>query len=110
MYCGTLYTAQLWSKFTLSVYRKLSVAYHGIFKKMLNLPRSTSNSLTFVSHNVPTFQEIMRRNVYSFFTRVAASANSLVSKALMNEDSTLQKGGMIYCINYTVLDFLLIVR
>ena len=94
MYCGSLYTCQLWSNFTLSVYKKLSVAYHGVFKKMLNLPRWTSNSMTFVTNKVPSFQEIIRRSVFSFFNRVAGSVNNLVINVLNNEhsnESTLLK-------------------
>ncbi len=93
-YCSSLYTAQLWSHFTLSVYKKLSVAYHSVFKKMLNLPRWASNSATFVTNNVPSFQEIIRRNVFSFYTRCAECDNKLVTNALSNEhsdDSTLLK-------------------
>jgi hypothetical protein len=94
MYCGSLYTAQLWSHFTSYVYKKLAVAYHGVFKKMLNLPRWASNSSVFASHNVPSFQEVIRRNVYSFYTRVTVCNNRLVANVINNiysEDSTLQK-------------------
>ena len=82
MYCGSLYTPQLWARFTQATMRKLTVAYHGIFKKMLNLPRWASNSVTFVNCNVPTFQEVLRKNVYSFSTRIVLSENSLIKNAL----------------------------
>ena len=80
--------------FTSYVYKKLLVACHGVFKKKLNLPRWASNSTLFVSHNVPSFQEVIRRNAYSFYTRVAVCINILVAYVINNiysEDSTLQK-------------------
>ena len=40
-FCSSLYTSQLWGRYSYSVYRKINVAYHGSFKKFLNFPRST---------------------------------------------------------------------
>ena len=71
MICGSLYTPQLWGNFTQATMRKLTVAYHGIFKKMLNLPRLTSNSVTFVNCNVLTFQEVLRKVIFSFCSRIS---------------------------------------
>ena len=82
MICGSLYTPQLWARYTQATMRKLTVAYHGIFKKMLNLPRWTSNSVTFVNCNVRTFQEVLRKTVFSFSSSIAMSHNSLIKNVL----------------------------
>ena len=85
MICGSLYTSQLWARYTQATMRKLTVAYHGIFKKMLNLPRWTSNSLTFVTNNVRTFQEVVRNSVFSFSRRIDISNNILIKNVLNDE-------------------------
>ena len=81
-YCSSLYTGELWCRFTQSVYRKINVAYHGVFKKFMNFPRSTSNSLLFVYYNVPTFQELIRKYVISFRARLQDSINLLIADLL----------------------------
>ena len=81
-FCSSLYSSFLWCRFTQAAYRKVNVAYHGVFKKFLDYPRFTSNSLVFVSYNVPTFQELIRHHVYSFRTRLLKSENTLLMNLL----------------------------
>ncbi len=82
-YCTSLYTAQLWANYTQASLRKLSVAYHSILKMLLNLPRWYSNSMLFVNVGVPTFQELLRRYVFGFKSRIECSDNNLI--ACINE-------------------------
>ena len=56
----------------------MTVAYHGAFKKFLNYPRYTSNSLLFVFFGVPTFQELIRKYINGFRNRLANSENALI--------------------------------
>ena len=84
-YCSSFYTAELWSNYTQAAIRKLTVAYHSIFKKMLNFPRNTSNSLVFVYYSVPTFQEIIRKSIFSFTTRLYTSDNTLIKDLILSE-------------------------
>ena len=78
-YCTSLYTAQLWANYTQASMRKISVAYHNILKMMLNLPRWHSNSMLFVNIGIPTFQELYRRCIFGFKSRIECSNNSLVT-------------------------------
>ena len=84
-YCTNLYTAELWCNYTQTALRKLAVAYHSILKKMLGYPRNTSNSLLFVYHSVPTFQEVMRKSIFSFKSRLLSSNNILVKDIFLCE-------------------------
>ena len=88
-YCTNMYTAELWCNFTQAAIRKLAVAYHGVFKKMLGFPRNTSNSLLFVYYRVPTFQEILRKRVFSFKNRLNMSNNILISEILSSDNHPL---------------------
>ena len=78
-YCTNLYTAELWCIYTQAALRKLAVTYHSIFKKMLNFPRNTSNSLLFVSYGIPTLQELIRKRIFSFKNCLIFSDNVLIS-------------------------------
>ena len=81
-HCSSMYSAYLWSRYNQSSLRKLTVAYHGVLKKFLNFPRSTSNSLLFVFYGVPTFQELIRKYIYSFRDRISNSDNALIVEIL----------------------------
>ena len=81
-YCSSLYSSFLWCRYTQATYRKVNVAYHGIFKKFLDYLRSTSNRFVFVYYNVPTFQELLRHHVFSFHTRLLKSENDLLLNLL----------------------------
>ena len=90
-YCTSLYTCQLWSSYKQSSMKRLCVAYHGIFKKMLNLPRYTSNSYLFVFSEILTCQELIRKNVYGFSCRVTNNENTLVKAACSGDQSFYSK-------------------
>ena len=92
--CTCFYTPQLWSSFKKSVFSKLSIAYHCVFKKLMSISKYESNSICFVNFFTPTFQEIMRKHTYSFMQRLLGSNNTFVV-ALQGSDlfyrSSLQK-------------------
>ena len=88
-FCTSLYTAQLWCDYTQSALNKLKVAYHSILKQMLNYPRYMSNSMVFVHHGAPTFQELVRKYVYSFRNRMSFSSNEIIM-TIMNSGLTLK--------------------
>ena len=78
-YCTSLYTAHLWSNYTLASLKKLAVAYHCVLKMLLNVPRWYSNSTLFVNVGVPSFQELHRRYIFGFKSRVECSENQLIA-------------------------------
>ena len=84
-YCSSMYTCYLWSNYTQSELRKLAVSYHSVFKKLLNYPRNTSNSLLFVYYNVPTFQEVLRKSIFSFKCRLDTSNNVLINDVIHSD-------------------------
>ena len=80
-YCTNMYCANLWSRFSLGQIQKLKVAYNKSFRKLFKLPARCSASEMFVHRNVPTFDILMRRNVYSLQQRLMKSENALVQAA-----------------------------
>ena len=58
--------------------RKLKIAYNNDLRRILNLPTYNSASEMFVNLNIPSFDELLRKFVYSFIkSRIQDSCNSL---------------------------------
>ena len=61
-----IYGCQLWSRLFKYSNRKLLVAYNDAFRQLLREPRWCSASRLFVYNNVPSFDAVVRKLVYSF--------------------------------------------
>ena len=59
--------------------KKLKIAYNNGLRRLLNLPKYNSASEMFVNLNIPSFNELLRKFVFSFKTRIIESDNSLVN-------------------------------
>lgn len=92
-YCVNLYCCQFWSKCTKAVMNKIRVAYNNGLRRLMNLSYRNSASEMFVYLNIPSFQELIRKNVYNFINRVKASHNSIINLFVssISGSSTLSK-------------------
>ena len=59
--------------------RKLKIACNNGLRRILNLPKYNSASEMFVNLNIPSFDELLRKFVYSVKSRIQDSCNSLVN-------------------------------
>jgi hypothetical protein len=84
-YCCTMYCAPLWTNFSENVKRKLVIGYNNSLRFLLGLPRWNSASNMFVNYNVFSFEEVMRKYVFSMITRLSNSENCIL-KSLWNYD------------------------
>jgi len=79
---------------------KLRVAYNDAFIYLLSEPRWCSAFDLFVSHNVPTFDALIRKFVCSF----SYNSDNVVIRSFMNSDlcrcSQLLSGGVVYCFSF----------
>ena len=78
-YCSTMYCSSMWFDSTVTAMRKLKIAYNNGLRRILNLPKYNSASEMFVNLNIPSFDELLRKFVYSFKSRIQDSCNSLVN-------------------------------
>ncbi len=62
-YCGSVYTIQLWCRYTKKQYKKIIVAYNNVFLKFLGYDTYCSASSMFVESRVDTFNVSVRRMV-----------------------------------------------
>ncbi len=80
-----MYCAPLWTNFSANVKRKLVICYNNSLRFLLGLPRWNSASNMFVNYNVFSFEEVMRKYVYSMVTRLSNSENCIL-KSLWKHD------------------------
>ena len=66
--------------------RKLTVSYRDTFKRLINVPRYTSSSLSFAMNATDHINVVFQKSAYSFMSRVTASPNSIVT-AIVNSDA-----------------------
>ena len=78
-YCITMYCSSMWFDSTVTAMRKLKIAYNNGLRRILYLPKYNSASEMYVNLNLPSFDELLQRFVYSFKSRIQDSCNSLVN-------------------------------
>ena len=74
-----MYCSSMWFDSTVTAMRKLRIAYNNGLRRILNLPKYNSASEMFVNLNIPSFDELLQKFVYSFKSRIQDSCNSLVN-------------------------------
>ena len=62
-----------------SSFSKIRVAYNNFYRKLLHVTGRSSASAMFVENNIPNFECLIRRDIYSFTTRLKTSSNTLIS-------------------------------
>ena len=78
-YCATMYCSSMWFDSTVTSMKKLKIAYNNGLRRLLNLPKYNSASEMFVNLNISSFNELLRKFVFSFKTRIIESDNSLMN-------------------------------
>ena len=69
----------LWTSYKKSSFSKIRVAYNNFYRKLLHVSGRSSASAMFVENNIPNFECLIRRDIYSFTTRLKISSNTLIS-------------------------------
>ena len=75
-YCGSLY---LWTQFNKSTISKIRVAYNDLYRKILHVSRRSNASEMFVKNNIPNFESLLRKETFSFTSRLKCSSNAIIS-------------------------------
>ena len=68
----------MWFDSTVTSMKKL-IAYNSGLRRLLNLPKYNSASEMFGNLNIPSFNVLLQKFVFSFKTRTIESDNSLVN-------------------------------
>ena len=78
-FCGYFYCSYLWTHYNKASFSKIRVAYNDLYRKILHVSRRSSASAMFVNNNIPTFECLIRRNIFSFTSRLKLSTNLLIN-------------------------------
>ena len=73
-----MYCSSMWFDSTVTSMKKLKIAYNNGLRRLLNLPKCNASEM-FVKLYIPSFNELLRKFVFSFKTRIIESDNSLVN-------------------------------
>ena len=77
-YCCNLYCALFWYGCTKAAMKYLKIAYNNSLRRLLGLPSQNSASDMSVNLNIPSFEELLRKYVYSFRNRLETSENIII--------------------------------
>ena len=77
-FCGSFYCSHLWTSYRKSSFSKIRLAYNNFYRKLLHVSGRSSASAMFVENNIPNFECLIRRDIYSFTTRLRHLATRLL--------------------------------
>jgi len=94
-FCTNMYCPFFWHNATKANMEKLKVAYNNSLRRFLKLPFNNSASQMFVCLNIPSFYELLRRNIHNFTDRLSNCDNihvmSLYNNCAITFNSSIQK-------------------
>lgn len=78
-YCSSMYTVQLWTKYTQTAISKLYTAYHNILKSLIGVNKREHTSPICVNLNVRSCPAVIRNLVFRFMNRLHTSNNMIIN-------------------------------
>ena len=78
-FCSSVYCCALWCSFSRVTHNKVKICHNNAFRHVCQMYGRGSISRQFVHHNVPNFDAIRRRCIYSVFKRFMFSENDLIT-------------------------------
>ena len=84
-FCTSLYCISLSLDCKKETLRKLQVCYNDSLRCLMGIPRSSRISGYFVSLRIPSFEELVRKNIVSLFERLKGSENRMVKAIFQSE-------------------------
>ena len=79
-YCTALYCPFLWKDYEKSTLSKIRVSFSIANRKIFGLPKRSSASTMYATHNICNFETMIRKNihVYGFMQRLEHSTNTII--------------------------------
>ena len=77
-YCSSLYTSQLWTRYTGCAIRKLYTAYHNSLKILIGVSTREANSPICANLNVKSCPALIRNLIFKFMSRLQESDNDII--------------------------------
>ena len=71
-YCTALYCPFLWNDYKKSTFSKIRVAVNNAYRKIFGLPKRSSASAMYATHNICNFETMLRKNIIWFYAKIGA--------------------------------------
>ena len=78
-FCSNIYGGQLWCNFKNESIKKALVAFNDIYRYLLHIKRGESMSMLNVMNHLDSFNVLLRKNCFSFKSRILSSDNNIIS-------------------------------
>ena len=77
-----MYCCPLWFNSTSSGIKKLKVSYNGVLRRLLLIVKPYNAREMFVTHNIPSFDKLLHKSIYSFRERISHSVDKIINACL----------------------------
>ena len=78
-FCFNMFCSTMWYNCTVTVMRRLGIAYNNSLRRLLGIPKHSSASRMFVQLNIKSFGELLRSYIHSFMNGLQCSNNIILS-------------------------------
>ena len=68
-YCTALYCPFLSNDYKKSTFSKIRVAFNNAYRNIFGLPKRSTASAMYATHNICNFETMLRKNIYGFMHR-----------------------------------------
>ena len=75
-FCTVCYLPYFWANYQKTTFSKIPVAYNNVYGKILDVSRRSSASAMFVTKDIPNFEALLRKSIYSFTYIISFSRNN----------------------------------
>ena len=74
-----LFTVVMWTHYNKTSFSKIRVAYNNLYRKILHVSRRSSASAKYVNNIIAMFECLIRRDIFTFTSRLKLSTNLLIN-------------------------------
>ena len=67
-YCTSFYCGYLGSDYKFITFSKLRVAFNNVYRRVLGLPKWSSASKIYATHNIENFEAILQKVIWIYIT------------------------------------------
>ena len=78
-YCSSMYTSQLWTRYTANAIRRLYIAYHNSLKILIGVSTREHTSPICANLNIKSCPALIRNLIFKFMTRLNQSENKIIA-------------------------------
>ena len=78
-FCRSFHRSYLWTQYNKASFSKICLAYNDLDRKILHLSLRSRASAMFVNNNIPTFECLIRRDIFTYTSRLKVSTNLLIT-------------------------------